>query len=292
MKGVSLLKWIAEWRSLSKQIDRMRKAVEFIVVCAKSAVSVSTIMESILPALKATAEELDSFLARHQSLLSPQALKVRQNYQREYKAKFIAPQPSGSAIEIMQDKLSILMLYQARLDHMIGDFEFFARRTIERAFIHLQRTLIVDEVVRMRWLKAFKNKGEVVVEKLGAINLLAHGIWAFKVDAAGERTDLILGEPLKNIYDDVTRTAEVVALTEWKLVNRNNEQEGAAAAALRQAKLYSSGSLSGLELEKWRYLVLVSIDRLPVHSDIEDNGITYRHINIAIKPTSPSRQKV
>jgi hypothetical protein len=198
---------------------------------------------------------------------------------------------SGHAIAMMQYKLSFLLEFQAKLDHLIGDFELFARRTIERSFLHLNRILIVDMNVRDRCRKEFESKGEIGVEKFGAIHLLSHGIWAFKIDAVGERTDLILGEPLKNIQDDVHRTAQVLALTEWKIIAEKKNINHVASDALRQAKLYASGSLLALELEKWRYLVLVSLERIPVSPDYEEAGITYRYINIAIDPLSPSKQK-
>ena len=193
----------------------------------------------------------------------------------------------------MQYGLSILLVFQAKLDHLIGDFELFARRTIERSFVHLRRTLVVDANVSNSWKKVFEGVGETGVERLGAVHLLSHGIWAFKINSEGEKTDLVLGEPFKTVQDDVSRTAEVVALTEWKIVKDKKDVQPLASKALTQAKLYASGSLAGLELERWRYLVLVSLDRiLPLPEDVKDGSITYRHINIPIKPASPSRQKV
>lgn len=291
------MKWIAEWRALSKRIDQLREAADFIVSCDRSVGATGSapgIADNWLPTVKETAEDISDFLERNISLFHPDTQQVCRDYQRRYKETFRA-QPGGNPFQVIQYRLSLLLVFRAKLDHLIGDFELFARRTIERAFVHLQRTLIVDANLRNRWLEEFNRNGEVSVEKLGAVHLLLHGIWAFKVDSTGERTDLILGEPLKNFRDDINRAAEMLALTEWKIVKNSESKEEidrVARTALQQAKLYASGSLSGLELEKWRYLILVSIERLKTPNDVEENGITFRHINIAINPASPSKQKL
>jgi hypothetical protein len=48
-------------------------------------------------------------------------------------------------------------------------------------------------------------------EKLGAAHLLLHGIWAFKVSATGERTDLVPGEKLE-ITPQVEAASEALVL--------------------------------------------------------------------------------
>ena len=47
---------------------------------------------------------------------------------------------------------------------------------------------------------------------------------------------------------------------------------------------YSTGLLAGFELQRYRYLVLVSQDHVPPPQDELDGGFTYRYINIAIRP--------
>ena len=57
------------------------------------------------------------------------------------------------------------------------------RARSERAFLHLRRLLAVDRDVRAKWKAAYEGKqGEVACEALGAVHLLSHGIYAFKVD--------------------------------------------------------------------------------------------------------------
>ena len=69
------------------------------------------------------------------------------------------------------------------------------RTRSERAFAHLQRHFVADAECRDKWTSAFTD-GEVACEALRALHLLLHGLWAFKVDNAGARTDLVFQEPL------------------------------------------------------------------------------------------------
>ena len=131
-----------------------------------------------------------------------------------------------------------------------------AKRLSERAFNHLNRSIVVDNELRAKWNKAFKRE-EPACEKLGAVHLLLHGIWAFKVDAEGERTDLVFNEPILE-SSSVERTAEALVLTEWKRVLSPTETEAMAAEARKQAARYTVGALGGVELAGYRFIVLVS----------------------------------
>ena len=82
--------------------------------------------------------------------------------------------------------------FKSEFELTVGGSVEHAKSLVERAFIHLQRTIVVDHDIRKKWKSAF-NTGEIACERLGAVHLLSHGIWAFKADALGERTDLILG---------------------------------------------------------------------------------------------------
>ena len=48
---------------------------------------------------------------------------------------------------------------------------------------------------------------------------------------------------------------------------------------------------AGAELAGYRYLIAVSLDELPTvpADDATAEGVTYRHINIVVKPTVPSK---
>ncbi len=175
---------------------------------------------------------------------------------------------------------------QAAVDYVLADTSVTIRRTSERAFQHLQRSIVADPTVRERWEGAF-GRGEPACEKLGAAHLLLHGIWAFKVNSTGERTDLVFADTCLN-PETVESAAEGLVLTEWKVVQRTEDRDRKINEARTQAELYSAGSLASLELAGYRYLVMVSPQRLDMPGDDRRGEVVYRHINIAVDPSNPS----
>jgi hypothetical protein len=129
--------------------------------------------------------------------------------------------------------------------------------------------------------------GETRCERLGAIHLLAHGIYAFKVDAEGAKTDLVFQDPPAE--SNLARSVEGLVLTEWKVVTEQDARQKYMEARL-QSDLYRDGVLGGIELRGYRYLVGISQRLLPnlPAEEVSDNGITYRYINIVVEPESPS----
>jgi hypothetical protein len=134
---------------------------------------------------------------------------------------------------------------------------------------------------------AFSDR-ETACESLGACHLLAHGIWAFKTSAEGERTDLVLGQSLA-ITDDVRSASQGLVLTEWKLVRRDREVESKAQDAYDQTRRYREGILAGFEVASPRYLIIVSADYLTMPSAREEAGVKYEYRNIAVAPSTPSQ---
>lgn len=158
-------------------------------------------------------------------------------------------------------------------------------RSVEVAFAHLQRRLVADKYYRKVWDD--HENDEIDFEKLGGEHFLLHKIWAFKINAAGERTDLVLQTSF-SCNDPLYKSADGLVLTEWKVVTKGNG-ESEVNEAINQLKLYASGSVYALELAKYRYIVIVSKKRIhDFETEREENGITYRIINIAHNPDTPS----
>jgi hypothetical protein len=158
------------------------------------------------------------------------------------------------------------------------------RALVDRAFLHLNRTLVVDHDVQARWSTALA-AGETECERWGALHLLQHGIYAFKAHAIHARTDLILGTPLQ--VDERVRSAEALVLTEWKVADATNAP-ARAAEAKRQIAAYAAGALGGFELRSVRYVVVVSDRSAPMPADEREGEVTYRYVNIAVRPHVPS----
>jgi hypothetical protein len=178
--------------------------------------------------------------------------------------------------------------FEAEMTFLLSDTQFEICALTELAFEHLQRSIVVDNQVRQNWVDAF-TQGEVACEKLGAVHLLLHGIWAFKIDAKGERTDLAYQEPL-NERSRLGDVARGLVLTEWKLATSGEQIEASFAAARAQAQIYSVSALGGLELSQYRYAIVVSQKRhLDISDTVQIGSTIYRHINIAVDPDVPSR---
>jgi len=286
------LSWRTEWKAISDRIDGLLEAGQFFVQLWRGNTSDSyrTVKNDLLPQAREIFGDINKFKDNYRLSLSPEAInsieKLIERRQVHFKEDFDAF--NQHPIDGLKTLLPCLASFRAEFTFKLSNIQEIAKRITERAFEHLKRSIIADESIKARWIAALQS-GETACEKLGAAHLLLHGIWAFKAYAAGERTDIILGEPLRDI-SIIESTAEALVLTEWKVVRSNTEVEEKAEQAYKQAKLYGEGSLAGFELAGYRYLVLVSenmLEKLP--QDIKENEVTYRYINIPVNRKTPSK---
>jgi hypothetical protein len=183
-----------------------------------------------------------------------------------------------------------LAALEAEITFLLAGRQEQIRARSERALLHLQRLLAVDLDVSAKWKKAF-NTNEMACERLGSVHLLSHGIYAFKVDAAGARTDLVFNEPPPDLLP--VQGVDGLVLTEWKIAKDAKAAIAAVGEARVQADLYSQGPLAGLELRSHRYIIVVTPKELPSGTLGPDDhtavGVIYRHVNIVIEPKVPSK---
>ena len=136
----------------------------------------------------------------------------------------------------MRIRLVLLSSFRAQLNHALTDFTSVALGASDRAFKHLQRCIVADPNTRLTWQTAYQD-GEVPCEKLGGAHMLLHGIWAFKVDGTGGRTDLVFSSPLRD-FGEVSSAADALVLTEWKIVKDPRDLEKKLRGAIEQTKKY------------------------------------------------------
>jgi len=215
------------------------------------------------------------------------------------KLKIIFSEPSsdGPALKVKRvAKMAIfLRLLECETSYFFTDQQRYLHKSVEISFSHLQRIIEVDKVVQEKWSAAANY--ETDVEKLGALHLLSHKIYAFKSDALGQKTDLIfqelsVAEKLEKEINNLRDCVEGLVLTEWKIANEIN-LEKKVAEAKEQAEIYSTESLAPLELRDYRYLIIVSETHLKIPEHLrlfKENEINYRVINIAYKPQCPSKR--
>ena len=196
--------------------------------------------------------------------------------------------PRQPYIDFQQLEARVVMLASIRseLDHLLVDHNAIIRRHVKCAFQHLDRSFVADGEIRQKWINAFR-EGETACEKLGAAHLLLHGIWAFKANSAGERTDLILGNQLI-VDDEVIGSARGLVLTEWKLIRAKDNPESVKDEAKFQANRYSGGGLAGFELDSERYLVLVGEKEFDKPRDEWVGSVSYKVISLVLDRKNPS----
>jgi hypothetical protein len=268
--------WKTEWNAISARLNSVAESYKIAATCRTYGSVHETLHQQLLDTF-ATASNL--FKIHHNSL--PQAAT---NRFKEIETK-INSLSGGSSIDHVGSRLTLLAAFHAELQWLLHDPTQRLANITERAFLHLSRLIVADPDVASKWKNAFAD-GEVRCEKLGGAHLIHHGIWAFKTDAAGGRSDLVMG----NRWDEgLSPAVEGLVLTEWKLVRDPQKASDVANEAMNQARTYSTGILAGIELASTRYIVLVSKKNLmPPQPDVISGNHLYRHINIIVDPSSPS----
>ena len=178
--------------------------------------------------------------------------------------------------------LILLGAIETEISFILSDVEEVVHARSERAFSHLQRSIVADASFGEKWRTAF-NEGEISCEKLGAAHLLLHGIWAFKINAEGARTDLIFQVPAEDLTDE-QGFVDGFVLTEWKKATSDADAASKCEQARNQAQIYAEGALAGSELTGYRYVVVVSLRQVRLPVDVRVDGVVYRHINISVEP--------
>lgn len=276
------MNWRDEWSAIGGRINGLLSAGNFFIqtlrVNSDDSHGVGTHLSN---QAREIYQSVEDYYSRNQILLPPSA----ENALKVFIDK-IGPKFSGNTgLDSLRIHLTSLSWLKAELEYFLTDFSFQARKKSERAFIHLQQCIVADENIRSQWQKAF-DMGELKCERLGGAHLLLHGIWAFKVTGPGASTDLVFREAMDETSKGMI-SADALVLTEWKKIETGIDR--IADSARKQAGLYSTGVLGGLELRDYRYIVLVSKDRQKVPDDVILSGVTYRHINIAVNPSVPSK---
>lgn len=281
---------LSDWKAISSRIDALRESALFYAQMTASNSNDSYGAANVLlyeahAIFKAISEFARTFEHRL-PLVVKQALSA---FLKTHSDKFREKNEGGfNTRELLMTGIAALSATNGQVNFGLADTQASIRRRSERAFIHLQRSIHADPKMREAWKNAFV-KNEPDCEKLGALHLLWHGIWAFKADATGGRTDLLFGEPVDN--SDIDRSADGLVLTEWKLARAASGISRAFAAAKLQADRYHAGILAGLELRDYRYLVVVSEQGGGELPDTIEGSVTYRHISLAVDPLAPSKPR-
>jgi hypothetical protein len=281
--------WLDHWKVLAIRIDCLLRTGEYALsafaVCPDN-VGGTYFDEVVGASLK---PEVESIMSELRALLEVGGREIPADAIGAAKAYLDGGWSlANTAAKQAPLKLMPLAVFRGRFDYFVRDAEVEARSLVELAFEHLRRRIAVDEPYAKQWRVAF-HRNEPKCERLGAVHLLSHGIWAFKVQGNGAATDLVCGELIAGEIGLIQRTARTLALTEWKLIRTEAELDSKAAEAKAQAELYTAGVLQTVVLKRTRYLILVAKDDLAPPPDVSVGGITYRHIVVPVEPGTPSQ---
>jgi hypothetical protein len=283
--------YLDEWHALSARIQSLVTASEIharhmAVNSGDPYARARWLIEHARSALGA----VRAFSERHKKLL-PEPVMTSIALLLEQAGALVQDATGATRDDKASTSILLLGLFQSEISLLLADGRATILARCERAFEHLHRLLIVDPATRALWQAAYDDS-EPACERLGATHLLHHGIWTFKADAVGARTDLMYAEPVD--LDQAARADAGLVLTEWKRAGKKAKAEEIArlfADAREQARRYAEGSLAGFELADYRYLVLVSWEDVDHPPDITISGVLYRHINIALAASVPSKRR-
>jgi hypothetical protein len=235
----------------------------------------------VIPEGNRILEDVAALLAEGKSFLPPAAV-VEADRLLEMRGKV----HGRSGVPGVTRLRGAIAMFHGAFQYHTADPETAWVGVVERAFLHLNRLLVVDTYVRETWRDALE-AGETRAEALGGAHLLLHGLWAFKTNASGERCDLVLGDRLAD-RDADAHPGVALVLTEWKVAARAEDVPDLARQARRQAEMYGAGSLAGFELRSVRYVVTVGLGRAELLAAESVGGVVYRHKHVAVDPASPS----
>lgn len=247
----------------------------------------------LMPGFRDAWNQILAFRQTYSSALTAQVTGLVDNYQAILVQWVINKRAATPDIThaALVDIMMAVCAARARIDFLMTGNEESMKRQIERAFIHLKRSLVADSETAARWQTAFAQvRAEEACESLGSVHLLLHGIWAFKAHSPGERTDLVMGHQPVDL-EEAERSAEAMVLTEWKIARTQNDVNPQVQQAFTQASIYAGSGLAGFELSTIRYLVIVTEDRMKMPADPKQGDVLYRIINIAVRPSTPSASR-
>lgn len=275
------------WRAISAYVQAIMDAAQLNSALACQPADQFTARNDyfLMPAFRDAWNQILNFCGTYREFLPPRATQIVDDYQRIMQQLVInkTATPAG-----LLDIINAVCAARSRLDFVLAGSDEPLKRVVERAFVHLQRLIVVDAEAARKWQDAFAgSRAEEACERLGATHLLLHGVWAFKAYSEKERTDLVLGTAVDT--NEAERTADAMVLTEWKIARSESDVTSQADQARRQARVYSGSGLAGFELSWVRYVVIVTSDRLPMPSDQRDGDILYRVVNVAVNPSTPSK---
>ena len=234
--------WRALWGLISGRIDGLVQTGElfFRSIEKYTEDSYDVTGKILIPQADELYDKIVEYRSQYATELPASAVECLDQFFADFGSHFKSPPGSrdlSGRLQRVQIRLTALSAFRAQLEFCLASLEDQIRAATERAFMHLQRCILADNRYREQWKTAFED-GEPSCEKLGATHLLWHGIWAFKVDAAGGRTDLVMGNRIDNLVQ-IEKIALGIVLTEWKRATSDSDVEAKYVGVKSAVDCYS-----------------------------------------------------
>ena len=170
------MNWMVDWQALSANIKGILDAASFFYRALYRNSADARSEKVLFENAEKTFFNIENFYIKHDSALPEVALNCLKSFVSKINhEKIFEPKTGCNKYYNIQVAFTSLAAFRSEFDYLISDMQFLARRITERAFIHLQRSIVVDDMIRERWKTAFINH-ETSCEKLGALHLLSHGV--------------------------------------------------------------------------------------------------------------------
>ena len=163
------MNWRDEWNAIAARIGGLAASADLLTQSLRVAGQSN---DPIFPYLQlqcqAILESVTDFSVSHGDTVSPTVWDAFNKFK-----VVIAWGPDilqHTAQSIIQNVVFPLTLLSAEVDYLLSDFSAITRRRTERAFLHLQRSILIDGSYRTKWIEAFQTH-ETHCEKAGCTAL-------------------------------------------------------------------------------------------------------------------------
>ncbi|RYZ81495.1 MAG: hypothetical protein EOP06_23375, partial [Proteobacteria bacterium] len=166
--------WMSRWKNLSTKIVQLQEVSRsyFDSINSFGVDHYGIGGSSIIPAARELFAEVVE-LKKNFPLMPREILgmiaKLEKNFSSHNKFTGI-PGVGGAMVH--------LGIFNSEMNYYLTDHEVVMKDKAKLAFLHLQRTLIVDADARKRWAAAYQ-ENEKAIKQLGVTHLLLHGLWAY-----------------------------------------------------------------------------------------------------------------
>ena len=149
------MSWRTEWKAISDWIEGLLEAGQLFAqfLALRSSDSYGTAKKEIIPHARSIFQDIIKFQNNYMPSLSPTAVNSLKRFVEMHNHQFTVEQLDK--IEGVSLLLSCLASFRSEFTFQLSDAQAFARRITERAFIHLQRSIIADETIKEKWKHAF-----------------------------------------------------------------------------------------------------------------------------------------